>query len=199
MIIGTQNDERQKERIEKIFKESEVRDLENYAKVILYTYPFLKTVGKDYEEHIRNKALLSYRNQEQTEALAEYLAEEILRKESLERLKGIVEDILERLSDVERTLIAIRYFGKKRKIKKAPTGIAVKKESPKNLFRSERNYFRKQQRLSEKVGAMLRCAGITKEVYLKEFAPIDLFSKIQRFVAEGRDGKISEEEKRWLN
>lgn len=176
-----------------------MRDLENYAKVILYTYPFLKTVGKDYEEHIRNKALLSYRNHEQTEVLAEYLAEEILRKESLERLKVIVEGILERLSDVERTLIAIRYFGMKRKIKKAPIGIGAQKENLKNPFRSERNYFRKQQRLSEKVGAMLRCAGITKEVYLKEFAPIDLFSKIQRFVAEGRDNKMREEEKRWFN
>ena len=89
--------------------------MENYTKVVLYAYPLLRTVGEDYAEHIRNKALLSYDSAMTTERLAEYLAEEILCKERLEWLKRTVEDVLSRLSDVERTLVAIRYFGKTKK------------------------------------------------------------------------------------
>lgn len=92
-----------------------MRFLENYTKVVLYAYPLLRTVGEDYAEHIRNKALLSYDSAMTTERLAEYLAEEILCKERLEWLKRTVEDVLSRLSDVERTLVAIRYFGKTKK------------------------------------------------------------------------------------
>ena len=54
--------------------------MENYTKVVLYAYPLLRTVGEDYAEHIRNKALLSYDSAMTTERLAEYLAEEILCK-----------------------------------------------------------------------------------------------------------------------
>ena len=77
-------------------------------------YPLLATVGKDYEEHIRNKALLSYDSKTNAESLIEYIAEEIICKERLECLKSIVEEFFEKISDTDRALIAIRYFGKSR-------------------------------------------------------------------------------------
>lgn len=165
--------------------------LENYAKVVLYTYPLLETVEKDYEEHIRNRAVLSYKSRLSAEELAEYLAEEILRKEKLEWLRSVVEGVLKKLSDLERALLAIRYFGKTRAAKNFTAAVAGRVTAW-----SEREYFRRQKRLSEKVGAMLRCAGMTKEKYLTEFAELELFKKVHRFVE--RDRKIDSDERRWL-
>ncbi|MBE5740643.1 MAG: hypothetical protein E7349_07350 [Clostridiales bacterium] len=152
--------------------------MENYAKVILYTYPLLKTVGKDYADHIRNKALLSYESAWDTERLTEYIAEEILRKERLEWLKSVVEEVLTELNDLEKSLVAIRYFGKRKKSQTAFQG---------NM--SERDYFRRQQRLAEKLNKLLSGKGVTEEVYLRDFASLDIFEKIHRFIAEGKDKK----------
>ena len=88
--------------------------MENYLKTVLYAYPLLKTVGEDYAEHIRNKAVLSYNSSLKTEDLAEYLAKEILRKNNLLWLRGAIEGVLAKLDDTERALIAARYFGKKK-------------------------------------------------------------------------------------
>lgn len=161
--------------------------MENYAKAVLYAYPLLRTVGQDYEVHIRNKAVLSYRHSTDAEKLAEYLAGEILDMRRLEWLRGKVELVLDKLNEEERTLLSIRYFGKGKKIK----GLL---ERGKRW--SERNYFRRQNRLSEKVGAMLRFCGVTKELFLNEFAQLDIFRKIYKFVEEGKDKKIPAEERR---
>ena len=160
--------------------------LENYAKAVLYAYPLLKTVRQDYGVHIRNKAVLSYKHSTDAESLAEYLAGEILDMRRLEWLKGRIEFILDRLSEEERTLLSIRYFGKGKKMK----GLLEE-----NKKWSERNYFRRQNRLSAKVEAMLRFCGVTEELFFNEFARIDIFKKIYSFVEEGRDKKISESER----
>ena len=81
-------------------------------KAVLYAYPLLKTVEEDYAQHIKNKALLSYNSRLTTEALAEYLAEEILHKNRLVWLKEIIEKTVARLPEHERVLLGIRYFGK---------------------------------------------------------------------------------------
>ena len=167
--------------------------LENYIKTVLYAYPLLKTVEEDYAEHIRNKALLSYDSRYGAERLTEYLAEEILLKNRLLWLRTAVEKVMDRLSDVERALVAVRYFGKQRQAKILPLQRNGEKEGW-----SERTYFRKQQRLGEKVGAMLRVSGVTKEVFDEEFSDVDIFRKIHRFVEEGRDRKIAADETRWL-
>lgn len=140
--------------------------MENYIKAVLYAYPLLKNVGEDYAEHIKNKAVLSYKSNKTAEALAEYLAGEILYKNRLVWLREVVKNTVDRLSENERTLLAIRYFGKKRK---ASEGIQ---------FGNDRKYFRIQQRLGEKVAGMLRVAGITKDLFEKEFAEIEIFKKI---------------------
>lgn len=168
--------------------------MENYAKVVLYSYPLLKTVGKDYEDHIRNKAILSYTGNVNTERLAEYLAEEILRKEKLEWLKTVIERIFQSLDEEERALLAIRYFGRSDKLKKWKAGAYC--PEGKKAARSERQYFRLQNRLSEKVGAMLKRFGVTEETFEKEYAPIDIFRRLKKLVDEGKDSKASRREKR---
>ena len=165
--------------------------MENYVKVVLYAYPLLKTVGKDYEEHIRNKAVLSYDSNLTAERLAEYLAAEILEMNRLEWLKSRVNGALEKLDGAERELLAIRYFGKTKGIRDF-----LKTENAKGC--SPRQYFRRQQRLGQKLGELLQKQGVTKDVYEKDFAGIDLFRKIHKFVEDGKDRKISAKERSFL-
>ena len=150
--------------------------MENYIKTVLYAYPLLETVGEDYAEHIRNKALLSYDSRLDAESLAVYLAEEILRKNCLEWLKNVIEQTLGKMSPLERALIETRYFGKKRRENVFPTGQQW----------SERKYFRYQKKVGEKIGGMLAVAGITKEVFDKDLAELDLIKKIHRHVEAER-------------
>lgn len=163
-------------------------DLENYAKAVLYAYPLLSTVEKDYEEHIRNKALLSYDSRASAEELAEYLAGELLKQQNLSWLRVAVEKVLQRLSEDERTLLSIRYFGKKR------LADVVFAEEGKPKW-NERTYFRRQTRLAEKVGAMLKGAGVTEDVYRRCFRELDVFRKIDRFVTEGKDSRLAAKER----
>lgn len=152
--------------------------LEKYIKAVLYAYPLLKTVEEDYAEHIRNKALLSYNSRLTTQELAEYLAGEILHKSRLVWLKEVIEQTMARLSETERALLAIRYFGKNRKL--YLRGLERKGEDP--LLWSERKYFRMQQRLGEKVSSMLKIAGVTKALFDSELAEIDIFRKICKYI-----------------
>ncbi len=169
--------------------------MKNYVKAVLYAYPLLATVEEDYETHLKNKALLSY--EKSAEEVATCLASEILEMRRLEWLKAKVGEALGRLTDVERTLVSIRYFGKTKRIK-----ALFEKPREENALRrriwTERTYFRKQQRLGEKLGGLLRLVGVSEEVFLKELLPIALLGKIYRGIEEGRDRKISCNERRWL-
>ena len=75
--------------------------MENYLKVALYVYPKLERIERDCEEHIRNKAFMSYDYRETTENLSVYLAEEILKKEKIETLRNTIDEALERLTEEE--------------------------------------------------------------------------------------------------
>ena len=171
--------------------------MKNYVKAVLYGYPLLETVSEDYQVHIENKAALSVRTDKSAFELAVELAGEVCEKRDLEWLKGCVESALDMLTDVEKTLITIRYFGKRRKIKKSLLAID---ERPKTEIAawSERKYFRFQSRLSEKVGAIMNRLGVTEEVFEKKFAKTDIFEKIYRFVCEGKDQKIAQKAWRWV-
>lgn len=166
-----------------------VRLLENYIKAVLYGYPTLLTVSEEYGTHIRNRAILSYKSRLNAEGLAEYLAEEILRKKRLEWLRDRIEAVLEKLDEEERALVEIRYFGRRKRL----SVLLPKKDSA-----EVRRYFRRQQRLGQKLSGMLRVAGVTEEVFLKEYAPLEEFKKIWRFVKEGKDARLFTEEERWI-
>ena len=166
--------------------------MENYVKVILYGYPLLKTVGEDYEAHIRNRAVLSHNSTMTAASLAEYLASEILEMQTLEWLKATVEEVLSGLQEEERELLAIRYFGK---IKHLQDFLKIKAEEK---GWSKRKYYRMQKRLERKITARLKGAGVTKEIYDKKLSDTDIFRKIHKFVEIGRDRKIAADEKRVL-
>ena len=160
--------------------------LENYLKAALYAYPLLETVEEDYTEHIKNKALLSYRSDKTAEELAFYIAKEILVKNRLVWLKRLIAGVLDKLSEVERALLAIRYFGKKRKKKTALDKLSSKTQT----LSSDSKYFRMQNRLGEKVGAMLKNAGFSNEIFQRDFATLETFARILRFLEEKKSAKI---------
>ncbi len=146
---------------------------------------------KDYEEHILNKALLSYDSRDSAESLAEYLAGEVIEMRRLEWLKGRVKEVLRKLTKEERDLVAARYFGEGERL------LALRREGEKPW--TERTYFRKQRRLGERLASLLTFSGVTEEVFWKDYASMEVFAKIRRCVEEGRDRKISAVERRWLS
>lgn len=175
-------------------RKSEVTILEKYVKAVLYAYPVLLTVEKDYGQHIENMALLSYKSEKSAEDLIEKIADEILIKDKLIRLKEIMESILKELTDVERTLIGIRYFGIERKIKRYQAMAST------NAFQpwSESRYFRMQARLIKKVAEKLALKGFTKAQFEREYAKIELFEKIFGYISRRNENVMTKREKRWL-
>ncbi len=147
--------------------------MKDYVKVVLYAYPLLKTVEKDYEEHITNKAMLSYLSNGSAESVAEKIAEEVVEMRNLEWLKGRIEDALAKLTNLELDLLSARYFGRK---KAASLGGEW----------TGRTYFRRQKRVSERVGELLSLGGLTEEVYQSDFASMDIFRRIERRLAKGK-------------
>ena len=171
--------------------------MKNYIKAVLYGYPLLENVDEDYQIHIQNKAILSSRTDKSAFELAVALAKEICEKQDLEWLKDCVEKALEKLTDVERELIAVRYFGKGRKLKKISLKDSGQAQSEIASW-SERKYFRFQNRLAEKISSLLVRLGLTEEVFESRFAGTDIFQKLYRFVCDGKDQKIAQRAWRWI-
>lgn len=165
--------------------------LENYVKAVLYAYPLLKTVEEDYAQHIENKAVLSYRNSKTAEEVAYTIVSVIMEKRNLLWLKSLIEQTMQQLTEAERLLIAIRYFGKEKRIKRP-----LLRETYGNW--SERKYFRDQARIGCRVERLLRAAGLTKEVFEQDFAQLSFFEKIYPFVCAGKDRAITQSERRWF-
>lgn len=155
--------------------------LERYVKILLYTYPLLKTVEKDYEECISNKALLSYGNGKSAEETAMEIAYEIVCQRKFSWLKETLKGVIDRLSEVERALVEVRYFGKKR-----TRLLEVCKEKSTGTLWSERKYFRCQDRLSQKLEAMIKRA-VSEETFERDFASTDLIEAVGKFVQKKED------------
>ena len=164
--------------------------LEEFVKAVLYAFPLLEEMDEEYQAHIRNKAVLSYKSQMPTEELAEYIVKEIIEKQRMQWLRKTIGDVLDRLNDLEKTLIAVRYFGKKRKWKDC-SQIAVFDGW------SESKYFRAQQRLGEKVAVMVKNAGVTQVLFERWFLPSELFTCIHKYLMRVEQ-KGLKREKSWL-
>ena len=144
--------------------------LEKFVKAVLYAYPLLETVEKDYDEHIYNKAILSYKSARSAEVLAEYILGEIVEKKRLVWLKALVQRVLNGLSETERAFISAKYF------RKQSAGLENKKNGESEV--SESTYFRLQQRLGNKVGERFVASGLNKEVFDRDFSQMTIFKEL---------------------
>ena len=161
--------------------------LENYVKAVLYVYPRLERLEKDCEEHIRNRAFMSYDYRTTTERLSEELAEEIIRKGLIRELKRKTDAAIGALKKEEKFLLELRYFRRKSRLKQF-CGETDFKE-----IGSERNYYRRQAKLLKKVSGALQAQGLTKETFFSDYgeqAPEDVAAR----EIEERAGKVVETE-----
>ena len=172
--------------------------MENYVKVLLYAYPMLKTIEKEYAVHISNRAILSYRSRKSTEQTVEYIAKEIICKQRLEWLRSLIDKVMEKLNEEEKALVVIRYFCpcKNRKMG------AMQKENA-TIYQevatwSDGKYFRRQKKVAEKICGLLENMGFSKELYERDFAFIDVLQSITRFVERGGDSRWNEKERQNL-
>ncbi len=168
--------------------------MKKYVKVVLYAYPVLKTIGEEYQIHISNKALLSYKSQKSAEELFEYLAREIICKQRLEWLKKLVDGVIDGLDQTEKALLYLRYFSpcKSRK-KEMEKGNEEVFSAIKNW--SDSTYFRRQNKLGEKMEALFYNVGFCEEIYQKDFAFIDVFQAVTRFLDGKGEEKIRKKER----
>ena len=166
--------------------------MDTYIKAVLYIYPRLEKIEKDYGEHIGNKAILSYDYRAATEALTEYIAGEIIRKNLIEDLKRRVDRALERLSAEEKFLLELRYFGRKKQLAE------YRKQDRYRNMCSERNYYRKQSRVLGKISSLLKLGGLTEEYFLREYSCFDWLTSVCRSIDEGKEGAAVAREKEFF-
>ena len=157
--------------------------------MLLYAYPTLQTLVKEYKEHIYERAVHSYGGKRDAESAAEYIAQQILNMQALEWLKEILEKTFSKLLEYERTMVALRYFGLKRK------GVREELKKAKKQFSSERSYFRSQEKLLQKIAALVQAAGLDRVYFEKMFLGIEELKPIFRYVEKGRDKKMLKREK----
>ena len=162
--------------------------LTDYTKAVLYAYPMIKDLESACEEHIKNKAILSYKYLAPCEGLVEYLTEEIAKKEKLMWLENILNGAVDKLNDTEKLLLEIRYFGKK----KGKGNVVENSESW-----SESTYFRMQKRLEKRIENLLKREGLTQQVFDEWFAPMQAFQYVHACMQRKKED-FNQAEKRWF-
>ena len=150
------------------------------TKAILYVYPMMQKLAEATRVGARNKAILSYRSKLGTMRDVEAVADELLLANRLDELKEVVDSLLQRLSTEERFLLEYRYFRRKK----------VLAEFGEELACSERNYFRKQEKLLQKMTALLGANSMTEEYLLEAFENCACLMKVYRAIASGNEFKI---------
>ncbi|MGN1053219.1 MAG: hypothetical protein ACI4SH_07520 [Candidatus Scatosoma sp.] len=155
----------------------------DYIKTALYVYPALKAAAKEVGEHVKRKACLSYGDRLSCEALTEYLLGQIDTKERLETLFYTIGGALDELSDQEKFLLQVRYFGGKNKVISAYSDEEIQK-----LCGSRRSYYRRQEKLVKKIGERFLRKGLNEEKFYSEYGSIELIRRVDRALSSGRRG-----------
>lgn len=141
----------------------------NYAKTILYAYPKLKAVAKFVDGKF-NASMVKGRYDVM---LAKDCLDELIR---LTEIKSVLLDcfnqvtkILSELTKEEYEIVAYRFFGKKF-------------TSLKNVEQLDRSYYRKLQKIVNKVRAKLSRVGITEEWFNEKFLCFPFVKELHRRV-----------------
>ena len=169
--------------------------MDGYIKTAFYLYPKLEKMEKEYQQHIVNKAYLSYAPSVSAERLAEYIAEQIIEKELLLKLKGVLDGVWKRLSASDKGAIALKFFGKAwRKFllladKQAEAGqaevggaclTAEESRTAEWWERKKRSLRKKGQAAVEKARKIFERIGLTEERFVAEYCQVEWVRKIYR-------------------
>lgn len=161
----------------------------DYVKTALYVYPVLRAAAKELGEHVKRKAYLSYASKTSCQNLAEYLLEQLDAKTRLETLYAEMKKAMHKLSDGEKTLLFVRYFG----VRKTS---GYTDEQLKSVCGSRRTYYRKQDKLKRKIGERLKRAGLSEERFYREYGGIELIRRVDDALQKGRRGAQGAREER---
>ncbi len=134
-----------------------------YAKILLFSYPFIGDAIEIIDKKIEKRCKYSFYTLSPCEMEFDRIACLIEEKRYLQLLKSKVGKILKSFTKEERTLLEYKYFNNR------PIG---------HFDYKSRNYFRKQIKVFEKFFAMLNEAGFTEEFYNLHYKKIPFIKSI---------------------
>lgn len=137
-----------------------------FVKVIMLAYPKCEKIIKEIDDLILKKALSSMQDFSPCEEQCYKIVRLMNRKQLLIELKERVDKLLEKLTEEQIKLLEYKYF--KRKSKEYFDGLDVK----------SRMFFRKQDRLIERIGNLLERSGCGDEWFIKRYADWKFFSDL---------------------
>ena len=158
-----------------------------FVKVVLFGYPQLEKIADGVAAGAEVKAALSFRSWEDTAALTERIADEILLAERLRALRELTERMLKGLTEEERFLLEYKYFRRKSRLSGNPC---------RQMLCSERSYYRRQLAVFRKMCSRFAAAGYTEADFIKQFANFPAFMRALRAVKAGREGALTPRRKR---
>ena len=153
-----------------------------YAKVVLYAYPYLPALSDAVGVGAVNKAMLSFRSSEDALGTAERIAEELAVKFRLMRLNEAVDAALAGMSEEELFLLEYKYFRRRRVLRERFA--ACRPDW------SERTYYRRQNAVLRKFAAALVAQGWPERAYFSAFSSFPPFSRVYDAISAGREGAV---------
>jgi hypothetical protein len=151
-----------------------------YAKTALYAYPNLEAVAEQIDELVERRAIISMNNYSPAVEQCEKVVDLTYQKDVLFALKLHIEDALEKLNQEELDCLEYKYF----------------KRKPKEYFidfdAESRSYFRRQNKLADKISKSLERGGATDKWFEEHCLSMEFFSELLKRVIE-REKQCSRE------
>ncbi len=140
--------------------------MDTYGKTILSCYTLLDKIANQLENLIKNRARNSFFDYSNAFTMASRILELGETRKELLYLKEITTEVLNELSQEDKTLISYKYF----------------KIMPKNedFDHTSRNYFRKQVRALSRFTALLKAKGFTQEWFFNNYLKIAFISGLHQ-------------------
>lgn len=135
-----------------------------HVKIILTSYPSLDSIILSLRESINLRCKNSFYFEAPTEKVCNKIIEKKIALEKLIDLKRKLDILFSRLTDEEKDLIYLKYF----------------EIAPENTFNfTKRTYFRKQNKLLQKLEKYLSYLGIDEESFKREYMGMTFFKLIE--------------------
>ena len=151
-----------------------------YAKTALYAYPNLEAVAEQIDELVERRAIISMNNYSPAVEQCEKVVDLTYQKDVLFALKLHIEYALEKLNQEELDCLEYKYF----------------KRKPKEYFidfdAESRSYFRRQNKLADKISKSLERGGATDKWFEEHCLSMEFFSELLKRVIE-REKQCSRE------
>ncbi len=153
-----------------------------YVKVLLYAFPKMKELASAISAGAEVKATLSFRALGDTFAVAESVANEVLRAARLRKVHEDLSEIISRCTEEEQYLLEYKYFRRKKQLEG--------RFKERALSYSERSYYRRQSALLNKIAAAFCARGMSEGWFMNEFSDFPSFMRVYRFIVEGKEKSV---------